>query len=95
MMGTFQRSARPGAGVARAWGGPAGRGRPALHAEIEVNAALNLRTAGLGAEYRTHRARVMRVLRDAAAAAGRDHLVILGAGNCNDCLLYTSPSPRD
>jgi hypothetical protein len=61
-----------------------GRGREALHAEIELNATLNALTAGLGAAYRPHRERVMDLLRGAAAIAGRDHLVILGAGNCND-----------
>ncbi|MDX6555295.1 MAG: hypothetical protein QOD86_1490 [Miltoncostaeaceae bacterium] len=74
--------ARPALGGARLL--RRGRGRAALHAEIELNATLNALTAGLGEAYRPHRERVMGLLRAAAAAAGREHLVILGAGNCND-----------
>jgi hypothetical protein len=74
--------ARPALGRARLL--RPGRGREALHAEIELNAALNALTAGMAEAYGPHRARVMGLLREAMADAGTDHLVILGAGNCND-----------
>jgi len=84
-VGTVQLGGRARLSPARARPGwRRGRTRRALHAEIEVNAALNARTADLAEAYRPHRDQVMRLLRETAETAGREHLVILGAGNCND-----------
>jgi len=84
MVATVQLAPRARPALARARLLGRGRGRRALHAEIELNAALNALTAGLADAYAPHRARVMGLAREAAAASGVDHLVILGAGNCND-----------